>query len=231
MELGHASGEDMLWRIVRVNGDGTIRLIADGAIGNSKFNEDYDDEKYVGYTYDNSSPNVQDGTNSTIKTYLENWYTENMSEYDNLIASTRYCNNTMVSNTSENSIFYDAYDRLFTNKTPQFTCPNTTKTYGGEYDLKIGLLTAVEAAFAGGEYNFANYDYYLQKMDYYWLGTSHSFDGYCAYGFRDRFNGALGYDAIDINYGVAPVINLRSDVLYSSGDGAKTNPYSVDIIT
>ena len=71
MELGHASGEDMLWRIVRVNGDGTIRLIADGAIGNSKFNEDYDDKKYVGYTYDNSSPNVQDGTNSTIKTYLE----------------------------------------------------------------------------------------------------------------------------------------------------------------
>ena len=69
---------------MRVNGDGTTRLISDEIVVKSAFNSRYNNEKYVGYTYDNSAPNVGDGTNSTIKTYLENWYTTNLSEYDNL---------------------------------------------------------------------------------------------------------------------------------------------------
>ena len=60
----HTTGEDMLFRIVRINGDGTIRLITDGSVGTSKFNETYNNEKYAGYTYDNSEPNKQDGTSS-----------------------------------------------------------------------------------------------------------------------------------------------------------------------
>ncbi len=147
---------ELLWRIVRVNGDGTIRLIADEVVGESSFNINRDNEKYVGYTYDNSKPNVGDGTPSTIKTYLENWYTINLGEYDNLIASTRYCNDTSVFSVSDNIIYYGMEGRLNINKTPQFICPNTTNSYGGEYDLKIGLLSADEAVFAGGKRGYHN---------------------------------------------------------------------------
>ena len=66
-----------------MNGDGTIRLISDEVIGKTPYST-IPSEKYGGYTYDNSAPNVGDGTSSTIKTYLENWYTTNLSEYDNL---------------------------------------------------------------------------------------------------------------------------------------------------
>ena len=227
---GHEAGEDMLWRIVRINGDGTIRLIADGLVGTSRFNSSYNNEKYVGYTYDNSAPNVQDGTNSTIKTYLESWYATNLSEYDNLIASTRYCNDTSVSSTSGSIIYYGAYERLVTDKTPQFTCPNTEKTYGGEYDLKIGLLMADEVAFAGGKVYTSNYDYYLQKMDYYWLGTPYRIFGDNAYEFFVRNDSYLSGDYVyRSDHGVAPVINLRSDVLYFKGEGTKDSPYVVGI--
>ena len=219
---------DMLWRIVRINGDGTIRLISDEIVGNSEFNTSSDNEKYVGYTYDNSAPNVQDGTSSTIKTYLENWYTENMGEYDNLIASTRYCNDTSVSSTSGSRIDYGATDRLYTNKSPQFTCPNTTKTYGGEYDLKIGLLTADEAAFAGGKQGVSNEDYYLQKGDRYWLGSP-SYFGSKTYEFYVSDDGHLANDYVELGYGVVPVLNLRSDVLYSRGEGTIDNPYILSI--
>ena len=221
---------ETLWRIVRVNGDGTTRLISDEIVGNSAFNTSFNNEKYLGYTYDNSAPNVQDGTSSTIKTYLENWYTTNMSEYDNLIASTRYCNDTSVSEVDRfGYIYYGARGRLANNKSPQFTCPNTEKTNGGEYDLKIGLLTADEAAFAGGKYYSSNKDYYLQKGDWYWLGTPSYFSGINASGFGVDDSGDLHNHFVGDSGGVVPVLNLRSDVLYSTGDGTKTNPYIVNL--
>ena len=39
------------WKIVRINGDGSVRLILDGSAGNSKFNTNEDDNAYVGYMY------------------------------------------------------------------------------------------------------------------------------------------------------------------------------------
>ncbi len=40
----HKKGEDMLFRIVRINGDRTIRIVANGSIGMSAFNKDSDNE-------------------------------------------------------------------------------------------------------------------------------------------------------------------------------------------
>ena len=52
------------WRIIRVNGDGSLRIMYDGTqayangvsssnrfIGNSSYNSKYDDNKYVGWMY------------------------------------------------------------------------------------------------------------------------------------------------------------------------------------
>ena len=153
-----------------------------------------------------------------------------MSEYDNLIANTRYCNDTTVSKIDQYGwIYYGAYGRLADNKTPQFTCPNTTKTYGGEYDLKIGLLTADEAAFAGGKYGFPNHDYYLQKGSNYWLGAPYYFNGSYAREFYVDYIGSLYGDNVNSYIGVVPVLNLRSDVLYSMGEGTKDSPYIVNL--
>ena len=39
------------WKIVRINGDGSVRLVLDGSAGNSAFNTNEDDNAYVGYMY------------------------------------------------------------------------------------------------------------------------------------------------------------------------------------
>ena len=69
---------DKYWRIIRVNGDGTLRLIYDGTsphlngesssdrqIGNSIFNDWWSDNAYVGYMYGNPSDNqITEATNA-----------------------------------------------------------------------------------------------------------------------------------------------------------------------
>ena len=80
------------WRIIRINGDGTVRVIYDGRsahangdastdrqIGTSAFNSSYNDNAYVGYMYGKTGASTYAEThantnNSTIKTYLDGWY-------------------------------------------------------------------------------------------------------------------------------------------------------------
>ena len=181
-----------------------------------------------------SAPNVQDGTSSTIKTYLENWYSTNFSEYDNLIANTRYCNDTTsVSkpiNSPESGDNYGAYQRLRNNNPqPIFSCPNTTKTYGGEYDLKIGLLTADEIVFAGGSIYSSNETFYLKYETAYWLSSPYDSVNMDVSPNVFLFNDSnrLYYNRSKTSLSVIPVINLKSDILYTSGDGTKSSPYVV----
>ena len=239
---GHTTEEEILWRIIRVNGDGTIRLIANEQIDDKNGVDNGSEE--MKYTYNNSAPNVQDGTNSIIKTYLENWYTENLSEYDRLIANTRYCNDTSnrkIPVSYHVDLYYGAYDRLHNdNPTPQYICPNTTENYGGEYDLKIGLLSADEAVFAGGSFNESNEKYYLNiytiidsgDRSYYLNSPLYNSDTTYPSGIHTSLGSAIltSFELRNVSkYTVIPVINLRADILYTNGDGTKTSPYIVNL--
>lgn len=46
-----SSGNDILWRIVRINEDRSVRLITQDSVGTSAFNINSDDNSYVGYMY------------------------------------------------------------------------------------------------------------------------------------------------------------------------------------
>ena len=103
------------WRIVRINGDGTVRVIYDGTsahangeeseesddrqIGTSAFNSSYNDNAYVGYMYGKTGASTYAEThantnNSTIKTYLDTWYENNIKGTTNeqYIADNLFCN-------------------------------------------------------------------------------------------------------------------------------------------
>ncbi len=227
----HEAGEDMLWRIVRINGDGTIRLIADGSIGNSAFNENWNEEKYVGYTYDNNTSNRQD---STIKTYLEDWYNNNMMPYDEYIAESKFCNDTSTITDEEYYKVYGAYDRLSNNNPPipSFKCNVTNKPYGGLYtDLKVGLITADEVMFAGGHPFQENYYYYLYRSNSnFWTASPDEFFADNGAGVWSVYsNGIMNPDGVPDGDGqeARPAVNLRSDLLYTDGDGSYMNPYVI----
>ena len=120
VENNYIKFADMVWRIVRINGDGSIRLILKDKIdNNSKFNDytvqnDVHAGKYMGYTYDNTngkectqshpcevtydsnsnsfSNEKFGGTNSDIKTALETWYKSNLNNVNEKITQGYFCN-------------------------------------------------------------------------------------------------------------------------------------------
>ena len=106
------------WRIVRINGDGSVRIIYDGTvahangeestdrtIGSSKYNYSDIDNAYAGYmygtpassTYEETHANVND---SEIKKYIDTWYENNIktSKYENYLVDNVFCNNRSISN-------------------------------------------------------------------------------------------------------------------------------------
>ena len=175
----------MYWRIVRVNGDGTIRLVYDGTakvengvehtvvFDYSSYNSEYNDPKYVGYTYDNG-----DGTqvDSSAKTVLDTWYNTHLkTSYGGYIADGIFCNDREVTsivytdsigapmlpeNAEYMNEYYAPYTRLIQNKKPKLTCTRTEDKYTTRTDLgngllihPVGLLTADEMFFAGSRAN------------------------------------------------------------------------------
>ena len=109
-----SSGDDIYWRIIRINGDGSIRMIysgvtpptestkviktADTSLGKSPFNPHYNSAEYVGYMY---TIGEQHGTSqsSDIKTYLDNWYANytDLNKTGTKITDQIYCNDRTAS--------------------------------------------------------------------------------------------------------------------------------------
>ena len=121
-----SKGDDMYWRIIRINGDNSIRMIYTGtsapdsntkvvmtestnnsgyiratSAGRSKFNQNYNSAEYVGYMF---TEGQQHGTSksSDIKTFLDNWYANytDLNKTGTKITDQIYCNDRTAS-TSE----------------------------------------------------------------------------------------------------------------------------------
>ena len=118
-----SKGDDMYWRIIRINGDNSIRMIYTGtsapdsntkvvmtestnnsgyiratSAGRSKFNQNYNSAEYVGYMY---TIKEQHGTSksSDIKTFLDNWYANytDLNKTGTKITDQIYCNDRTAS--------------------------------------------------------------------------------------------------------------------------------------
>jgi len=171
----NASNQDLYWRIIRTNSDGSVRLLyhgtstaaTDAVINTStKFNEKYNDPMYVGYMYGTSNATSIDRTNtinSTIKGIIDTWYENNLkTNYTKYLSTTAvYCNDRSNPaggyNTGSTAFYYGAYTRLYTNKAPTYDCTDTndkftvdTSTGNGKLKYPIALMTADEVSFAGG---------------------------------------------------------------------------------
>ena len=241
----NASNQDLYWRIIRTNADGSIRLLYHGTktddtaayIGTSKFNEYYNDSKYVGYMY------YSNGTNSTIKDTIDTWYKNNLTNYTKYLSTTAvYCNDR---STSDNTNF-GARTRLIANKTPSYDCTATedkftadTSTGNGKLTYPIALMTADEVSFAGGLYeNNAQTWYYYNSAngsstgDTWWLLLSpNSWDGsyaYVFYVYGSSNPGSLDYYRVNDIGGVRPAVSLKSCVKTSGGDGSASTPYTIE---
>ena len=123
-------------------------------------------------------------------------------------------------------------------KLSKYTAADTTNGNGmlkgtngvGETLYKIGLITADEAAFAGGAYNTANNSYYLWTNSYYWTLSPYSFSaGYhLSSVWRVYTTGHLNNNYVTSGLGVRPAVSLKSTATISGGTGTATNPYIIN---
>ena len=170
----NASNQDLYWRIIRTNSDGSVRLLyhgtsttaTDAVINTSTaFNTTYNNPMYVGYMYGTSGSlanNRLNTNNSSIKDKIDTWYEQNMTSYTKYLSTTAvYCNDRSNPaggyNTGNSTFYYGAYTRLITNKAPSYDCTATedkftvdTSTGNGKLKYPIALMTADEVSFAGG---------------------------------------------------------------------------------
>ena len=251
------------WRIIRTNYDGSIRLLYSGTspdttsgyIGTSAFNTTKNDPMYIGYKYgttDSLENNRLNTNDSTIKTYIDNWYKNNLTAYTKYLSKDAvYCNDRELApgstyNTGNTSFDYAPYGRLYTNKTPTYNCTNIKDAFSGsnseaKLTYPIGLMTADEIMRAGGRYDtnlpspYAWYylnsaggsitgsTYWYSLSPIYWYG---SFSWVWGVAGSDN-TGYLGRNDVLGSLAVRPVISLKSCTLYSTGNGAPETPYEI----
>ncbi len=127
---------NLTWRIVRINGDGSIRLILDdavkdtnGSVIKTKFNTNSNDNAYVGYMYGTPGSTTYDATHenkndSTVKIAVDKWYEDNLkTNYATYLADTLFCGDKTLAesgigldNTAKgygtNKTYYSSIERL-----------------------------------------------------------------------------------------------------------------------
>ncbi len=245
------------WRIIRINEDGSIRLIyqgetidatgVDATIGESAFNSNNNDNAYVGYmygtpgssTYEETHANIND---STIKTVLDTWYEENLLSYASYIADSGFCGDRSIYEGKgtglgygKNETYYQIYNRLTIIYQPQFVCSQNDDLYtisssskgNKALDYPIGLITADEVVFAGGRPSISNDSYYLYLNSYYWTMNPYYFNGSNARVDALYSTGYLSDNSVSGSRCIRPVINLDSNVEITQGDGTISNPYVI----
>ena len=173
------STEDIYWRIIRTNHDGSIRLLyvgtspdtTTGNIGESDFNTSDNSPKYVGYKYgeDTSLDTIRNNTtDSTIKTFIDSWYQNNLTNYTKYLSTSAvYCNDrsletdqTYSTSSRFNFAPYYRMDWDYGNNdgakaNPSYNCTDIRDAFSvdntsAKLDYPVSLMTIDEMAFAGG---------------------------------------------------------------------------------
>ncbi len=198
---------DLIWRIVRINGDGTVRIVLDNLVKNT-------------INYYNSNDLKLNFNDSAIYPFLNSWLEENLRNYTNYIANTRYCNDVSYAD----DYTYLTYTRIMTNKIPTLNCLSNPIT------SKLGILSIDEVIMAGASPTENNRSYYLYKDSFAdsWFTMSGAKGNENSLNlFMVDQNGKIRTDIVGSTYhSVRPVINLIKNIEVT-GNGTIDDPYQI----
>ena len=202
VENNYVSFAGFYWRIIRINGNGSIRMIYDGTsphangesstdrqVGTSTFNPAYDDNMYLGYMYTNGDAHGL-STSSLIKQTNDSFYSGNLSNYASIIdANSGFCGDRSTLNTQSGvgtgtvTTYNKGYLRVATNS-PSLICENSSDYYSPASSNKgnkaltypIGLITVDEVMLSGSSGGIFNGgDNYTKSSSNSYLVTGYSF--------------------------------------------------------
>ena len=231
--------ENMYWRIVRINGNGDIKLIyygdnepteldsitrTDNSIYATAVNiynniTMIDDVQEISY-YDNCDTNSVNYKSSNLETFLNEWYEEKLTDSIGIVPNSIYYNDRAYEASDELNGYYAGYSRI-SNNTPSLLNSNyrdsytSDKLYGnGELTHPIGVLTADEYLLASQGY--------LDENHSSWTITPASVENGCSSMFIYR--NTLDIQNTSEYAGVRPVIVIDGD-LEIVGQGLYNDPY------
>ena len=207
----YVSFANQMWRIVRINPDGTVKLVLDGVT-----------ENMSSFAVDSERTSSSVFESSQAYTALLNWYNNELQEYDRYIASTTYCYDDSIYTNNGVDIEYLSSYRLFTDRIPTNTCNGTSLS------LKVAMLTADEVMFAGGGIDSSTS--YLNSSTFqgdWWTMTPNKKSGDLTSYISIRKDGILQRDISESTaLFLRPVISLNRQVMVT-GDGTASNPYTI----
>lgn len=204
------------WKIIRINENGTVRLILNDKINNNnfQFNSLSNDYMYMYYS------------NSLVKEVVENWYKEHLSEYDSYISTDMFCEQAKVK--YYNWTGGNAEMTLSVNYTPNFKCGKDGNGKG-IINSKVGLISYDEVVHAGGYYGSSNSEFFLYTDKYdIWTMSPTGINSTGAGVWFVKAGGTVYDTYVTKSRGLSPVINLSSDVV-ATGIGTDKNPYVITI--
>ena len=264
------NNNDMYFRIIRINGDGSLRLLYDGTsahanseitedriVGSTNFNSNGYDIGYLGYMYGNiggGSTSYEQAfmniNNSVIKTYLENWYTENIkdTEYSKYISDEIFCNDRSKPSQdlgygSSVTSRFNGLIRNVNSKQPSLKCNRLVDAFtvndeekgNGKSLYPVGLITVDELTLGGNiDYNPNDKTFLYKGVDYWTMSPSRSYKRVNSYTNFEIFVLTKNYGISTIykeeSAGVAPVINLSYNTVKKLiGKGTSDNPFKIEI--
>lgn len=204
--------DKLLWRIVRINGDGTVKLVLNNVSQDLA-------------NYHSNMEKFEDLANADISKLLNSFYEVNLKSYDNYITNSKYCVESFKTESNHNFI-YAPYTRLITNNIPSFNC------LGDNYSSKIGMLTADEVVYAGANFKNDNKEYYLYNSDIkniWWTSSIAKADQNNFYPFSVNQNGKIVSETSGSLYrNIRPSINIVRKTMVTGG-GTIDNPYELII--
>ena len=200
----YVSLADKIWRIVRVNTDGTVTIVLDDLL----------EEESSFFASNEMESTVF--SESTIYSYLSNWYDITLKDYDHFIASAKYCTDDNAQREENGVIYYLPEQRIFNENAPIVTCPGTYET------SKIALLSADDVALAGSYLNkeSINRDWWTMTLNKkarninYYIGANNS--------------GLIKDVPENEKKGIRPVVTIIKK-LYVSGNGTIADPYVLSV--
>lgn len=249
-----SSNKDIYWRIIRINGDNSIRMIYSGttaptsstsvvmtgagsAIDRSVYNSGTNYAEYVGYMYQRGYQR-NNTNNSTIKTKIDNWFAGTSLKNDSNVVDNIFCNDRSTSSSwssrPSSNLLYNGHIRNLVNFNASLWCENkldkftTSSTLGnGSLTYPVGLITIDEVAMAGGYFATDNKNYYLYTGTFYYTMTPNFFRSTgTAFVFIVNNTGKFPNSSIGSTAYIRPVINLNGNVKLS-GTGTYDNVYEV----
>ncbi len=218
VENNYLKINDQLFRVVRINGDESVRVVLDGVIDTTAaYNTNELDEN-------TTNDNLLRVFETSSYKVMEEWVNNNLSGYGKYLVDGIYCLDSNFDKDINGIKYSSAYERIFNDGAPVLTCSSN-------YMSRIGMLSVDEVVLAGAFKSTPNDKYYLYneniKGNYltlspYYINTSGEISM-----MNIISDGSLGDGVLrNTSAYIRPVLNISVSAKIK-GEGTKDNPYII----